>query len=49
VFVDFPLMTSRDLERSNLNKSAYKPTLDDIYPTISMYERSMSKKTLDMY
>ena len=37
------------LERSNLNMSAYNRATQGIYPTISCYERSMSKKTLDMH
>src|SRR6267154_2266671 len=39
----------RTLERSNLNMSAYNRETQRIYPTISWYERSMSKKTLDMH
>jgi len=37
------------LERSNLNMSAYNRATQGIYPTIPCYERSMSKKTLDMH
>ena len=36
-------------ERSKVNVSAYSPHLSGIHPTISTYERSMSKKTLDTY
>ena len=44
-----PHAGTRILERSNLNMSAYNRATQGIYPTISCYERSMSKKTLDMH
>src|SRR5882762_10482803 len=49
-FGPYPLLqTARILERSNLDMSAYNRATQGIYPTISWYERSMSKKMLDMH
>jgi hypothetical protein len=38
---------THSLERSKANMSAYSHHLSGTYATISTYERSMSKKTLD--